>query len=1288
VTLKQTNNSRGEQVLTTLPVADLTRTDSPSQLVFPQIAIGSGFSTRLILINRSASRATSGSLGFYRSEGSPMVIPLGTQSGSHFKYELLGGGGRQFLPGNTSPVSAITLVVQGSSASATEITVNEGRSVRPRLLVTDSTGRVRDDFDIAFTSLDADVATVDTTGEIRGKKAGFSTLTLSSGDVVAAATVVVVAVTASTGGFEISGVAQDPGRKLYLVNSTDNTILLAQDIKQAPSVYAGVPRSAGLRNDLRLQSLFRGPAYVALHQAQGSLYVSDSSNNVIRRVQPGPAGKLETLAGTSAAGSRDGAVAESTFRSPQGVALDNRGYLWVVDSANHTVRRINLTSRTVETVAGKAGTSGWTDGKRDAALFSAPVGIAVEIEPEALALERERRGLPPPPVSVIIADTGNGVLRRVKDTGEVETIRTSAPAAPGEAAFSVRARRAAGPPAAFSSPTGVAVDPAGNIYVTETGNNRVRTVLSTGEIVEAAQDKTFNGPRGIAISQAGKVVIGERSRSAQELAYGAPEIRSITPDHISIRGGTTVTISGNNFSSDTLVVAGGVVIAQPVIRDTRTITFVAPSLASGRGTVSVENRGGLAQAALLIDAVPLKQLAAGEITTVAGGTTYVGDGSSATSAIIRNPGSTAVDSAGNLYIADFSDNRIRRVDARTGTILTVAGTGRFGYSGDGGPATAATLASANDVALDSAGNLYICDTFNCRVRKVSAATGIITTVAGRSDYGYSGDGGPATEAVLNFPLGIAIDSSDNLWIADSTNNAIRKVDATTGKIATVAGTGTAGFSGDNGPALSARFNHPYSLTVDGGGNAYVADYQNQRVRKIAAATGIVTTVAGNGTLGLTGDGGLATLATLYYPTGVAVDTSGNLLISHIGLVRRVASDTGIISTVAGTGFLDFSGDGRPATEANIAVVAVSVDAADNLFVSDYINGRIRRVDAATRIVSTVAGNGDQGLGDKGPASAAILYYPYGIAIDADSNLYIADTFNSRIRKVAAATGIITTVAGSGAFGPSGDGGAATQAQLEYPRDVAVDVAGNLFITDTLNNRIRKVTAATGVIDTVAGSGDEGFSGDGGPAKSAALQQPHGAVLDRAGNIYIADTLNHRIRKVTASTGVITTVAGTGVEGFSGDGGAATAARIAQPDSVMVDSAGNLYIADTYNHRVRKVDVATGIITTVAGNGTRGFSGEGGPAISASMRYPSGVALDSAGNLYVADSFNSIIRRVSRSGIITTIAGNGTYGYTGDSGRATAASLYVPTRVVFDPDGNLIFPDSIGDRVRAVRGPVP
>ena len=256
--------------------------------------------------------------------------------------------------------------------------------------------------------------------------------------------------------------------------------------------------------------------------------------------------------------------------------------------------------------------------------------------------------------------------------------------------------------------------------------------------------------------------------------------------------------------------------------------------------------------------------------------------------------------------------------------------------------------------------------------------------------------------------------------------------------------------------------------------------------------------------------------------------------------------------------------------------------------------------AAAGDISTVAGGG---VGDGGSATNASLSNPFGVAVDGGGNMYVADLSNNRIRKVDVATGIITTVAGNGIPGFSGDGGSATSASLNFPRGVDVDSSGNIYIADTINNRIRKVTAATGIITTVAGNGIFGFSGDGGAATSARLASPLGVDVDSSGNLYIADSNNNRIRKVTVATGIITTVAGTGVFGFSGDSGAATSATFRRPTGVAVDSSGNIYIADRENHRIRKVTVATGIITTVAGNGVGVFSGDGGLATNASFIFP-------------------------------------------------------------------------------------
>lgn len=673
------------------------------------------------------------------------------------------------------------------------------------------------------------------------------------------------------------------------------------------------------------------------------------------------------------------------------------------------------------------------------------------------------------------------------------------------------------------------------------------------------------------------------------------------------------------------------------------------------------------------------------INTVAGG------GSSenvpATSTAVA-PAGLVVDGAGNLFVADFRNNRIRKVDP-SGIITTVAGNGAASFSGDGGSATSASLNIPIGVVVDGAGNLFIADSSNHRIRKVDHVTQIITTVAGNGTEGFSGDGGLATTASLNVPTGVALDSSGNLYITDKGNNRLRKVDHTTQIITTLAGNGTGAFSGDGGPATSAGL-EPETVAVDGSGNLFIADFANNRVRKVDTG-GTITTIAGNGTGAFSGDGGPATSASLFFPRGVAFDSSGNLFIADANNLRIRKVDTaGTITTVAGNGNFSFSGDGGAATSAGMAPDRVGVDSAGNLFIADCCgpdpgNNRVRKVDHATQKISTIAGNGSPSfLGDAGPATQASLHAPQGVAQDSAGNLFVADAINNRIRMVDHATQTISTVAGSNSSGFSGDGGPATSAALSVPGGMAVDGAGNLFIADTQNQRIRKVDTG-GTITTVAGDGNAAFSGDGGPATSASLNFPIGLALDGAGNLFIADSTNSRVRKVDTG-GAITTVAGNGTFGFSGDGGPATAASVAGPNGVTIDTVGNLFIADTSNQRIRKVDHATQMISTVVGNGTAGFSGDGGPATSASLFNPFSVEVDSAGNLLIGDLGNNRVRKVASNGIISTIAGNGNASFSGDGGSATSAGLNAPAGLAVDSLGNFLLADSSNNRVRKVVTP--
>ena len=648
------------------------------------------------------------------------------------------------------------------------------------------------------------------------------------------------------------------------------------------------------------------------------------------------------------------------------------------------------------------------------------------------------------------------------------------------------------------------------------------------------------------------------------------------------------------------------------------------------------------------------------ISTVAGGGLPVNI--PGTSASLYGPQSVAVDKTGNIFFVDRND--VLRLDATTGVLTLVAGNGTFELQRRQyvKPAASAQFYYPTVVAVDSAGNLYIADGENSRIRKVS--NGVITTVAGNGTAGFSGDSGLAASAQLNYPDGFAVDSAGNLYIADTLNNRIRKV--SNGVITTVAGNGTQGSSGDNGPATSAQLNYPGGIAVDSAGNLYIADSGNERIRKVS--NGVITTVAGNGAAGFSGDSGPAISARLSSPIGVAVDSAGNLYVDDYNnqRIRKVAN--GVITTVAGNGTQGFTGDNGPATSAQVTPTGVASDSAGNLYIADQLNGRIRKV--ANTVITTVAGGGFA-LGDNGQSTSGELDRPEGVAVDSAGSLYIADAYNNRIRKVA--NGVITTVAGNGMDGFGGDNGPATSATLSGPGGVAVDSAGNLYISDGGNSRIRKV--ANGVITTVAGNGKYGFSGDNGPATAAQLNGPGGIAVDSASNLYIADANNGRIRKV--SNGVITTVAGDGGECCGGDNGPATSAQL-DAVAVAIDSAGTLYIASPGSDSIRKV--SNGVITTVAGGGDEGFGGDNGPATSAQLDQPNGVAVDSAGNLYIADSDNSRIRKVA-NGVITTVAGSGTIGFSGDNGPATSAALATPLGVAADSAGNLYIADGNNNNIR-------
>jgi sugar lactone lactonase YvrE len=693
--------------------------------------------------------------------------------------------------------------------------------------------------------------------------------------------------------------------------------------------------------------------------------------------------------------------------------------------------------------------------------------------------------------------------------------------------------------------------------------------------------------------------------------------------------------------------------------ETETIELTTPVLPSGRTTVTVQNRGGLAQRPLVVDAVALASLPAGSITTVAGGTTFAGDGGAAAQADVAQPHALVVDAAGNLYVADTHNHRIRKMNTRTGIIHTVAGTGQGGFSGDGGIATAAKLTLPQAIALDAGGNLYIADSGNNRIRRVDAATGVITTFAGGGEPADDvGDGLPATQARVAGPTGLAVAVSGELYIADTEKHRVRRVAG--GVITTVAGTGRAGWGGDGGPAVSAALDEPRGLALDRAGNLFIADGRNLRVRRVDAASRAITTVAGNGSEGFTGDDRLAT-DTAVGPKAVVLDADGNLYIADAAgdRIRRVDAATGRITTLAGGGIpADLLGDGGPALAAMLhAPHGVALDAAGNLLIADTSKDRVRRVDAKSRVISTIAGT-EQGRysGDGGAAIAAALNEPYGVAVDASGNVYVADRENNRVRRVDGRTGQIATFAGTGRAANSGDGGPAVEADLTAPESVAVGPGGDLYVAVTGNHKVRRISAATGRITTVAGTGEEGASGDGGPALAARLNVPCCVALDSDGNVFVSDTGNDRVRRVDAASGAITAV---------------PAGALSGPRGLALDRFGILYVADGGNDRVLKMDLRSQAVSVVA----RGLSS------------PRSVAVDAVGNVFVASGNNVLYRIDLASGAAVVVAGTGEAEFGGDNGPAVAAALAFPYGIALDAAGNLYIADTFNHRLRAVRGPV-
>jgi DNA-binding beta-propeller fold protein YncE len=740
---------------------------------------------------------------------------------------------------------------------------------------------------------------------------------------------------------------------------------------------------------------------------------------------------------------------------------------------------------------------------------------------------------------------------------------------------------------------------------------------------------------------------GGSSSGGSNTQGSAPSIASFTASPSILNpvtiGTTTATLSWSVADATKVSIGSGIGTVKgssKTVTPTATTTYMLTATNAAGTSVTATTTVGVRNNLAVLAGVPFPGLD--------------GDGTGS-AASFNYPAGIAVDASGNLYIADNGNNEIRKVTP-AGVVTTIAG--------------GAALTSSN-AARSHTSRALVGNAASSRLAKRALMRGL----QHGARYTPESSNSLIKNAGLSFPNGIAVSSDGGtIYVSDTGNNVIRKIVIAsdgTATMSTLAGTvGTQGSADGTGSAAS--FYTPAGIAMDAGGNLYVADAYNNTIRKITSA-GVVTTLAGTaGSFGSTDGTGSA--ASFRWPYGIAVDASGNAYVADTGnnTIRKITS-AGMVTTLAGTAGRSGSTDGTGSAASFDDPEGIAVDASGNVYVADYGNDTIRKVTSAG-VVTTLAGNaGTQGSTD-GTGSAASFDYPQGIAVDASGNIYVADSYNNAIRKITSA-GVVTTLAGTAGVWGSTDG-TGSAASFHLPQGIAVDASGNIYVADYGNDTIRKITSA-GVVTTLAGTAGVWGSTDGtGPAASFAY--PGGITVDASGNDYVADTWNDTIRKIT-SAGVVTTLAGTaGIQGSTD--GTGSAASFTYPQGIAVDARGDIYVADYGNDTIRKVTSA-GVVTTLAGTaGTQGSTDGTGSA--ASFHLPEGIAVDASGNVYVADTYNDTIRKVTSAGVVTTLAG--TAGIHGSSdGTGPAASFAYPGGIAVDASGNVYVVDWGNSTVRKI-----
>lgn len=1034
------------------------------------------------------------------------------------------------------------------------------------------------------------------------------------------------------------------------------------------SIFAG-RGSAGFANAEGTSAAFDDPQGLAIDGA-GNIYVADTDNNRIRKITP--SGVVSTYAGSGVEGATDGAAANATFNRPVGVAADRFGNVYVGDAGNYTIRKISVNG-IVTTFAG-SGLNGYTDGAANVAKFNLPYSLTTD-----------GAG------NVYVADNSNHAIRKITPEGVVSTL----------AGGTYGSADGTGTAASFAYPQGITADALGNIYVCDSNNHLIRKITPAGVVTTLAGNSSggsYDGmgtlaaisyPRGIGYDTDGSLFLTENnglrkiSLTGYSFSPALPVGLSFNSSNSTISGTplqatptTTYTISAANAggaSTATISIATtGVITALPPAVPAPSITYAGPkSYAAGAAITSLApvNTGG---------AVPVGFY--GQITTITNnnGTGY----------------GIVTDAAHNIYQADLNQNVIRKISP-DGTTVILAGSGSPGFAN--GTGTGASFSSPYGLAIDASGNIYLSEQGNHAIRKITPA-GVVTTLAGT---GFSGRAnGVGSSATFYNPAGLAVDRFGNIYVADQSNSLIRKIDAN-GNVSTLAGGNSTSYADGNGS--QAGFNLPTALAVDGTGNIYVADLYNNRIRKVTP-TGDVTTIAGNGGYG--NINGAAAEATFSYPNGIILDASGNILVADgngAGLIRKITPG-GIVSTVAGGGT---PGDGNGTQVGFATLQSITYDSEGYLYLSD--NGNLRKMAlvgygissvlpagltfeadgtiSGTPTLATAAKNYNITASNAGGGSTAILNItvtgtataPAAIAAPviayATPQTYNTGTAvslsptNSGGAVPAAFYGQSAVFAGSGTAGVNNATGAL--ASFNRPIATATDAYGNVYVADSENRQIRKITPG-GIVTTLAGTGATGAIN--GPGNEATFYNIQGIAVDASGNVYVADMYNSMIRKITPA-GVVSTLAGNSA-GFAN--GTGSAASFYYPMGLAVDNLGNVYVADTYNHRIRKI-TAAGVVTTLAGSGNAGA--DNGTGEAANFYYPQDITVDASRNVYVSDRNYQFIRKITPSGVVTTFAGSGTAGQI--DGPALTARFNNPGSITVDKAGNIYVLDITAKVIRKI-----